>query len=258
MIVHQMHLFFRTTLEILTLFDELVLMLTWLSTSQVFWVRKSSLDCPREAIDININGAMNVLLACANSRVPKRVFLPTKPNEWNNIYSMTAQAVEKLGHVYRENSGLDVRVLRLWNVYGPRQRLFPVRKAVPLFIFQALRNRPVEVFGDGSSVVELMFVEDVAKTIADFTLHRGPASDTYEIRSGVQISVDELARRIVQMVGSRSEVIHVAMRKGERPGSKFGRALDVRNLLGESPITSFDLGMEKTIEWYRNNIWKYS
>ena len=208
-------------------------------------------DSPREAIDINIHGALNVLLASSNTATEKRIFLPTKPNEWNNVYSVTSQAVEKLGHAYRESMGLDIRVLRLWDVYGPRQKLFPVRKAVPLFIFRALENRPIEIFEDGMQVVELLYVQDVAKSIVDYVVYDGAVSETYELRADTRMTVEALARRIITMTGSKSEVAYLPMRRGESSTIQFSRACDVQNILGESRLTRFDDGMQRTIEWYR-------
>lgn len=207
-------------------------------------------DTPREAIDVNINGALNILLASRDTGRYQRIFFPTKPNEWNNIYSVTAQAVEKLGHSYRENLGLDVRALRLWNVYGPRQKLLPVRKAVPLFVFQALENRPVEIFGDGTQWIELLYVGDVAKSIVDYMIFDGKVSETFELRTSVRITVEGLARQIIEMTGSQSPVEHFSMRKGEG-AMELARARDAKEILGEDTSTPFEDGMRRTIEWYR-------
>lgn len=208
-------------------------------------------DSPEEAIDINIHGALNILLTSSNTGRKKCIFFPTKPNEWNNVYSATSQAVEKLGHAYRESMGLDIRVLRFWNVYGPGQKLFPVRKAVPLFIFSALENKPIEIFGDGTQIVELLYAQDVAKSIVDYVVYDGVVLETYELSSGVRMTVEALARRLIAMIGSKSEVTFLPMRKGEASSIEFARARDVRQILGESKTTSFDDGMRKTIEWYR-------
>jgi len=208
-------------------------------------------ETPREAIDINIGGALNVLLASIDSKPPPRIFLPTKRNEWNNIYSVTAQSVAKLGHAYRENAGLDVRVLSLPNVYGPHQKLFPVRKAVPLFIVQALRNRPLEIFGDGTQPVELVFVEDAAKSIVDYTLCEGPVLATFKLETKKMMSVDELARLIITMTDSCSRIVHLAKRRGESGGVSVSDCQDVQELIGPQCQRSIDDGLRTTIDWYK-------
>lgn len=207
-------------------------------------------DNPREAIDVNIHGALNVLLAGIDAGV-KRVFLPNKPNEWNNVYSVTSQAVEKLGHAYREYMGIDARVLRLWNVYGPRQKIYPVRKAIPLFVFQALSNLPVEVYGDGTQSIELLYVEDVARIVVDYLLFDGAVNETFEPRAGLPITVDALARKIISLTGSTSEIVRLPMRKGENNSTCFAHARDVQTLLGESAFVGLDKGMRATIAHYR-------
>ena len=159
-----------------------------LGTAELFQI-------PREAIETNIIGALNVITAVDDTRKRTRIFFPTKPTHWNNIYSLTAQAVEKLGHTYRENRGLDIRILRLFDVYGPHQRLFPVRKAVPYFVFAALENRPLSIFGDGTKLVNLLYAEDVAKAIVDYLIKNGFVTETFEL-SGHEISLEELHTRL--------------------------------------------------------------
>ena len=209
-------------------------------------------DTPREAIDINMNGALNVLLAAKDARKRKRIFFPTKPNEWNNIYSVTSQAVEKLGHAYREYMGLDVRVLRLSNVYGPRQKLFPVRKVIPFFVFQALENRPIEIFGDGTQTLELLYVSDVAKSIVNFVMKAAPVSETFELRAKAVITAEALARKIIAMTDSTSELIRLPPPIGVNPEIQFHHARDVQEIVGNWNSTEVDTGIRETINWYRN------
>ena len=98
------------------------------------------LDKNIEAIDVNIKGAVNVLEACYHEGV-STVFYPTKPNVWLNTYTITKKAAEDFGKIYSQYKGLDVRMLRWFNAYGPGQKAFPIRKAIPLFINQALANK---------------------------------------------------------------------------------------------------------------------
>jgi UDP-glucose 4-epimerase len=209
-------------------------------------------DIPRQAIEVNINGALNVLLACKATDKPGRVFFPTKPNEWNNLYSITAQTVERLGHAFRENVGLDVRIFRLWNVYGPRQKLIPVRKAIPLFICRALEDHTIEIFGDGAQKLEPLFIEDVAKAIVDYTLYDGEIAETFELRPNIRISVQEIAQKIIALTGSQSNTVYLPQRKGESSNICLAHARDVRDILGNLAYSDLDAGLACTIDWYRN------
>ncbi len=207
---------------------------------------------PKKAIETNIFGALNVITSINDTRIRTRVFFPAKPNHWNNIYSVTAQAVEKLGHAYREQLGVDIRMLRLFSVYGGHQKVFPIRKAVPYFVFAALENRQVSIFGDGTQLIELLYVEDTAKAIVDYMMIEHFVTETFEL-SGYQISVELLARRIISMANSKSDLAYLPIRRGESPQAHSGRIRDLRRLIGERNMTSLDRGLETTIEWYRAN-----
>lgn len=206
---------------------------------------------PKEAIDNNINGALSMLRALLNARKPVSIFFPAKPNEPNDIYTATLQAVEKLGHAYREYYGLDVRILRLPNVYGPGQTNYPVRRVVPAFIVRAINNLPIEIQGDGSQTVNLVFAYDTARIITDYMLHANRPSETHEIIFGSQLSVVELARMIVACAGSTSPIIHVAGRKGSKSMVNRTPSSDVRLLIDKYPHTPLEQGIMATISWHR-------
>jgi nucleoside-diphosphate-sugar epimerase len=191
-------------------------------------------DDPKQAIDINIGGALNVLLASKGK--PRRVFLPAKPNHWNNIYSVTSQAVEKLGCAYRDNFGLDVRLLQFQNVYGPGQKLFPVRKAVPFFIFRALENQPIEIFGDGSQIMELLHIADAAKIIVEFMLYDGDLAGLYEVRTPARPTVSAVAQMVALMAGSKSTITYRPKRLGECPETTFSDKSNIEGVLGALSI----------------------
>lgn len=219
-----------------------------LGTSELF-------DAPKTAIEINVIGALNVLEAIRlNKGTTARILFPSKPNEWNNVYSATAQAVEKLGHAYRETFGIDVRILKLPNVYGPRQRASPVRKAVPAFIIQALHNRPIDIFGDGTQSVELVYVQDAAKSIVDYMNTDTVPSETYELISNHRITVNELADRIINTIGSRSKKAYFPQRRGESGGVTTARARNLEEFLGPQSSIALDTGMQMTVAWYRNAV----
>jgi nucleoside-diphosphate-sugar epimerase len=215
-----------------------------LGTSELF-------DDPETAIDVNIKGALNVLLACRGTKV-KRVFLANKPNEWNNIYSVTSQAVEKLGHSFREHMNVDARVLRIWNVYGPRQKLFPIRKVVPHMVMQALRGAPLELFGDGTQMVELLYVDDVARAIVDFLFHAGNVESTYELKAVRPMSALDLAHTIIRLTNSNSTVRLLPMRTGESVSTRFAAASSLAQLLPGLSQTPLNEGLLETIEWFRS------
>lgn len=155
-----------------------------------------------------------------------------------------------MGHAYRDAFDLDIRTLRLRNIYGPRQSAAPVRKVVPLFILQARNNFPMTIFGDGNQAVQLCYVEDVAKIIVDFTIGPSRLSTTYDLTGEQSLSVLELARLIRQNMQSTSILENHPARIGERSSSAHEIVPDVLDLLGPRNWTPLHDGLQKTIDWY--------
>ncbi|MEX0360760.1 MAG: NAD-dependent epimerase/dehydratase family protein [Allomuricauda sp.] len=216
-----------------------------LGTSELF-------ENPHEAIDTNIKGALNVILACREIGIRKILF-PTKPNEWHNVYSVTSQAVGKLGLSYNEFENFDIRILKFWNIYGPFQKASPVRKAIPTFILQALNNKPVEIFGPGLQPIELIYVDDFSKIVTDFVKEKRVfPNEIVELVSHIRMTVNEVAQLIIDLTGSRSEIVHLDMRDGEMKASKFARCRAQIKTLESHHKTNLAEGMSKTISFYKN------
>lgn len=209
------------------------------------------------AIDTNIRGTFNCLELARQMGV-KRFFYPTKPNDWLNTYSITKHAGEQLCHMYREVFGMDVTVLRWFNAYGGRQHLYPVRKAVPLFIVQAMLGKDLEVFGDGEQTVEMVFIEDMAKIVVDAT--RGSfgrkAGKTIDLGSGQVLTVNELCEAILEVAedrgyGSHSGITHLPMRKGEPARTRIEADLaDLNDLMPPFDYTDLKTGLHETFAYY--------
>jgi UDP-glucose 4-epimerase len=213
-----------------------------LGTSELF-------ATPYEAIRVNVMGAATVLEAARAAGV-KRVFLPTKPNEWNNIYSVTSQAVEKLGESYRDFMGVDARILRLWNVFGARQRFHPVRKAVPMFILQAMFGHDVEVFGDGGQLVEMLYVKDVVRAIFQLMLRDDADDCVYQLAGSRNATIRQVADDVVRRIGSQSKIVFRPMRIGEGTSQNFVRARCLSELLPEMTATTYSLALAETVDFY--------
>lgn len=204
------------------------------------------------AVDVNIGGAINALKAAKLSGV-KRVFHPTKPNDWLNTYSITKFAAEQFCMMFIKNFGMSIACLKWFNAYGPRQHLYPVRKAVPLFIAQALYNKPVEVFGDGNQTVDMIFVTDIAKIAIKATRNCGHLGKVIDVGSGIPITVNELASMIIKITKSRSKIKHLPMRKGEPERSNIAAdTTALRDVLNVDEFTPFEKGLKETISWYKN------
>jgi nucleoside-diphosphate-sugar epimerase len=183
----------------------------------------------------------------------QRLLYVTKPNVWRNTYSITKVAGEEFVRMYHETAGLDVRIVRPYNVYGPLQHIWRVRKAVPTFILAALMNRPLCLFGDGQQTVDLIHVEDLAKDMVDAMEDGTLGAETLDIGSGRATTVLALAQRIIRLADSRSEILHLPMREGETEGTDLcaGGPLVERR---RGDRISLERGLRATIQWYRANV----
>ena len=205
-----------------------------------------------DAILQNVIGTVNVLEASKLEGV-RRVFYPTKPNIWLNTYSITKKAGEEFARMYAELYNMEVRILRFQNIYGPGQRYIPVRKAVPTFIFQALHNLDIEIYGDGDQPVFLCHVADAARNIVAYTKTDGLDAVPRESGNNVRMSVNDLAGLIRRLTKSQSKISHQPMRLGENPlrPVTLGSEPTAADLLGLTDVTTpIEEGMAETVDYY--------
>lgn len=205
------------------------------------------------AVEVNIAGTVHVLDACVRNRV-KTVFYPTKPNTWLNTYSITKRAGEEFCLMYAREHGLDVRILRWLNAYGPGQKAFPIRKAVPVMILQALTGRDVQIWGSGEQPVDLIHVEDLARITVDYTLSGTPDSTTRDTGLAHRMTVNKMADLIVNLTESKSRMVRLPMRKGEDQNIPVELLAQphAADLLGSPPLgLDLETGMRDTIKYYR-------
>lgn len=223
--------------------DEIYNVASLLGTSELMW------DCTR-AVDTNVNGMLNVL-KIAVERGVKRVFYPTKPNEWLNTYSISKFAAERFCQMYAANFGLHVVSLKWFNAYGRRQKIYPVRKAIPTFIAQALRDVPIEIWGDGTQTVDLIHVEDIARIAIDVTRNDElPLNKVCDVGSGIAITVNQLAERIKRLTDSNSEIVHHDMRPGEPISSDIHADVTSLRRYVDLNLRDLDEGLSDTVDWY--------
>ncbi|MER3472982.1 MAG: dTDP-glucose 4,6-dehydratase [Armatimonadota bacterium] len=163
-------------------------------------------------------------------------------------YSASKAAAELLVQAYRITYGLDVRITRGSNTYGPNQ--YP-EKMIPLFITNALEGRPLPLYGDGSQVRDWIYVEDHCTAI-DTVLHHGEPGGVYNIGAGNLLKNRTVAEKILEILGKPASLIQSV---ADRPGHDRRYAVDTSHLrqMGWSPRWSFEAGLEHTVQWYRTH-----
>jgi dTDP-glucose 4,6-dehydratase len=166
------------------------------------------------------------------------------------VYDEAKRFAEALTLAYHRYHGLNTRIARIFNTYGPRMRLRDGR-AVPAFISQALRNEDVTVFGDGTQTRSFCYVTDLVDGIL-----RLMAADTHEpvnIGNPHQITIEEIAHTIIRLVGATSEIVHRQLPVDD-PRQRRPDITRARTLLGWEPKVGLDDGLRKTLEYFRPRI----
>lgn len=171
-----------------------------------------------QAIKTNVGGSVNVFQACMDAGV-KRVFYPVKPNPWRNTYTITKEAAEEFALMFHEQGPTEFCLHRWFNAYGPEQHTHPVRKIIPTFMLLARFQLPIQIFGTGQNVVDMIYSEDLARA-AVWAMHNGyHMGEPKDFGAGLPRTVLEVARAVIEVTGSKSGIEHVPMREGETEGT---------------------------------------
>ena len=164
-----------------------------------------------------------------------------------SIYDEAKRAAEAFTMAYHNHHGLDTRIVRIFNTYGPRMRRNDGR-AVPAFVTQALAGEALTVFGDGSQTRSLCYVDDLVDGIE--RLLASDRSLPVNIGNPSEITMLELARMVRDLCGSSSEIVFEPLPVDDprRRRPDIGIA---RELLGWGPRVPLEQGLNRTIAWWR-------
>jgi UDP-glucose 4-epimerase len=203
-----------------------------------------------EAARVNILGTVNILDGARASGA--KVVYVGKPNLSLNTYSITKGCAEAFTTLYNHELELASVSVRWFSVYGPEQS-FHTRKAAPYFIRWALRDEPLEIWGSGNQTVDLIYVTDAIAATMRIAREKGLEGQSIDVGSGVEISVNDLARLIIRLAGSRSQIRHLPMRPGEPLDLRVKADTTALARLGFAPQTGLEEGLAATIDWYRRH-----
>ena len=227
-----------------------------------------SIEDPEVFLRTNVMGTAALLDACRKHGTPRYHQVSTDevygdlpldrpdlrfrermPLRTSSPYSASKASADLLTLAYCRTYGLAATVSRCSNNYGPRQ--FP-EKLIPLMIVNALRDKPLPVYGTGKNVRDWLYVEDHCRAI-DVILERGRPGEIYNVGGNHEMENITLVRRICRELGKPERLItYVADRKGH----DLRYAIDAGKLqreLGWRPETGFDEGIRRTVQWYLDN-----
>lgn len=212
----------------------------------------------------NVLGTQQLLQAALNADVDRFVHVSTDevygsisegswPEDWplapNSPYSASKASSDLLARAYHQTFGMDVRITRCSNNYGPYQ--FP-EKVIPLFVTNLMDGIPVPLYGSGTNVRDWLHVDDHCEGI-QMVLAGGRAGEIYNIGGGTELTNVELTNLILDAMGAGTDMIK---RVADRKGHDLRYSVDISKIsaeLGYAPRVPFSQGLAETIDWYRTN-----
>jgi dTDP-glucose 4,6-dehydratase len=224
----------------------------------LLWARQFALT--------NVVGTQNLLDCCLRAGVRRVVHVSTDevygsieagswregdPLEPNSPYSAAKAGGDLMARAYHQTHGLDVRVTRCCNNYGPYQT---IEKVIPLFVTNLLDGQDVPLYGDGQNQREWIHVADHCRAV-QLVLDRGRPGGLYHIGGHTSLTNAELTRRLLELCGAGPERVR---RVADRKGHDRRYALDdtkIRQELGYRPAVPFVSGLAQTVAWYQASRW---
>ncbi|PYM90431.1 MAG: NAD-dependent dehydratase, partial [Candidatus Rokuibacteriota bacterium] len=199
--------------------------------------------------------AARFLLASTSEVYGDPLVHPQKEDYWGHVnpvgprgvYDEAKRFAEAITMAYHRTHGIDTRIVRIFNTFGPRMRLNDGR-AIPAFIGQALTGAPVTVFGDGGQTRSFQYITDLIDGL--WRLMRAPVNDPVNIGNPQEMTLLELAKRIIRLTGSRSEIVFRPLPVDD-PKVRQPDITLARSRLGWEPCVDTDDGLRRTIDWFR-------
>ncbi len=173
----------------------------------------------------------------------------TDPLVPNSPYAASKGAADLIARSYNRTYGLDVRITRCSNNYGPNQ--FP-EKIIPLFITNLVDDLKVPIYGDGRNIRDWLHVDDHCRGI-HAVLMRGMPGEIYNIGGGTELSNMDLTHRILALMGKDETSIEYVE---DRLGHDFRYSVDITKIsreLGYLPLVDLEQGLQETVIWYQEN-----
>ena len=183
---------------------------------------------------------------------------PQKETYWGNVnpigprgvYDEAKRFAEAITMAYHRYHGLDAKIVRIFNTYGPRMRIRDGR-AVPNFIAQALRNEDVTIFGSGRQTRSFCYVSDLVSGL--LALMESDVNEPVNIGNPHEMSIEDMARLIIRMTGSKSQVVFQPLPVDD-PQVRQPDITRARTLLGWEPKVTLEEGLTSTIEYFRSKM----
>ena len=222
---------------------------------------------PKLTYEINVLGTQNILEVARIYDVEKIIhastsevygsaqYAPMDENHPLNAphpYGASKIAADRMCYAYIQTYGMNICIMRPFNLYGPRQKDSGYGGAISLFTKRVLSNMPPIIYGDGEQTRDYTYIEDIVEAY-DLILNNKPIREPINFGTGKEIKIIDLANKIIELCGKIGNIkpVHVEMRPGEvkRLVADISKA---KELLGWMPKYTITDGLKEFIDWYKN------
>ena len=232
------------------------------------FANQRSVDDPEHDLQTNALGSLRVFEACRRFGVGKVIYAssscvygnPASTDETLNSielstpYSMSKYMGERYAEHFVRSCGLNVAIMRLFNVYGPGEYPFEYRNVIPLFLARALARLPLRVMGDGSDTRDFTYIEDVIAGVELMMERETTQGGVLNLASGRPTTILELARMINHVTGNEAGVEFVPKRNWDIVAHRRGEIGKARRELGFDPRVDLRDGLARTLDWFRRRV----
>lgn len=183
---------------------------------------------------------------------------PQKETYWGNVNSFGRRScydegkrfAEAACYVYLKKFGIDLRIVRIFNTYGPRMRTDDGR-ALITFVIEGIKNQPFTIFGDGNQTRSFCYVTDMVEGLFKAMFTEGTRGEVFNLGNPEEYSMNDLAEKIKMMTNSVSEIVFRDLPLDD-PKQRRPDITKAERVLNWKPQVDVSEGLQKTIEYYRN------
>lgn len=223
---------------------------------------------PQLTYEINVMGTQNILEAARLHDAKRVIYASTSevygsaqyvpidekhPLNAPHPYGASKIAADRMCYAYTQTYGMDISVVRLFNVFGPHQRDFGYGGVISIFTRRVLTHTPPVIYGDGRQTRDYTYIDDAIRAYDSVLNHSDPILEPVNFGSGREVSIIDLANKVIDLCGEKDVIkpVHVEPRIGEVK-KLIANATRAKDILGWEPKYDLEKGLEAFVKWYRD------
>ncbi|MBI2082658.1 MAG: NAD-dependent epimerase/dehydratase family protein [Deltaproteobacteria bacterium] len=235
-----------------------------------FFANQNSIDHPESDLDVNGVGTLKLLEYARLTKAKRFIYassgcsiygsstpLPLKEDFSSLSLSSPYQITKMLGELYcnffSNHYEMETVRARFFNSYGPGEVPGQYRNVIPNFVYWALQGKDIPITGTGDETRDFTFVGDIVDGLLRCGSLEKAVGEAFNLASGREIKIADLASQVIELTRSKSKIVFAERRKWDTKKRILASVDKARELLGYEPKTNFDVGLEKTVQWFREN-----